>query len=84
MNRFIAARNFAKKPWDQRDVRRNEVYIQMIHEKFREQLFGEVKNASQDAAKLQKVKSVLADHGLWKRDKKVNKRLLFCATNNMQ
>ncbi|XP_074600661.1 DNA polymerase gamma, catalytic subunit tam isoform X2 [Brevipalpus obovatus] len=62
MNRFPVS----KRPWTREDVRRNEVFIQMIHEKFRKQLFGDNVSNSVTNEKLDRVKTLLAAHGLWK------------------
>lgn len=65
MNKIISQK-VVKKPWSQSDIRRNEVFIQMINENFRKQLFGEAPVSSVNAEKLAQVKSSLANHGLWR------------------
>jgi len=56
----------SKRLWTREDIRRNEVFIQMIHEKFRKQLFGDNVASSVSSEKLDRVKALLAAHGLWK------------------
>lgn len=65
MNKILKT-NVIKKQWKPSDISRNEVFIQMIHEKFRKQLFGDIQAGPVAPDKLLRVKKGLANHGLWK------------------
>ncbi|XP_015791652.1 DNA polymerase subunit gamma-1 [Tetranychus urticae] len=66
----VIRRSFSSNSSDPINVRRNEVFIQMISESFRKKLFGDKLNCHIDGKTLDKIKSSLASHGLWKRPKK--------------